>query len=206
MPKNPQRPTRALTLEAGDAFNFQEPLFRLHRTKGKYALPWDQLRRFGPLKSSRWDPHPEPPQEHESQGVSYAAVEPITCFAEVFQARRSISVSTEHSLTAWIPIRVLRLLDLTEDWALRQGASASLHAASVTTCRQWAQAIDTQLGNSIDGLYVPSTMTGRPNVVLFSRSADAFPSAPEFTRPLTHPGLKPMILHAAHSLRWPVRF
>ncbi|ABG99504.1 conserved hypothetical protein (plasmid) [Rhodococcus jostii RHA1] len=38
----------------------------------------------------------------------------------------------------------------------------------------------------LDGLYVPSPTTGRPNVVLWNPAADSFPADLEFTRPLDH--------------------
>ena len=54
------------------------------------------------------------------------------------------------------------------------------------TCRAWAAAIHDQLGDRLDGLLVPSTVTGDPVVVLLSRSVDAFPTAPSFSRNLEH--------------------
>jgi hypothetical protein len=90
------------------------------------------------------------------------------------------------TLTAWQPQRRLHLLDLSGTWLLRNTASAALLAAPRSTCRRWARAIYTTWPE-LDGLYVPSTMTGRPNIVLWKAAADSIPTMPSFSRPLTHP-------------------
>lgn len=91
--------------------------------------------------NSRWDPHPEPPADQPSHGVLYAASDVTTSLAEVFQGRRSLTLSDDRALAGWEPTRALRLLDLTGTWAVRNGASASLHAADKSTCRAWAREI-----------------------------------------------------------------
>jgi hypothetical protein len=90
------------------------------------------------------------------------------------------------ALTAWQPQRRLRLLDLSGTWLLRNTASAALLAAPRSICRRWARAIYTAWPE-LDGLYVPSTLTGRPNIVLWNAAADSIPTMPSFSRPLTHP-------------------
>jgi hypothetical protein len=66
------------------------------------------------------------------------------------------------TLTAWQPQRSLRLLDLSGMWLLRNPASAALLAAPRSICRRWARAIYTAWPE-LDGLSVPSTLTGRPH-------------------------------------------
>jgi hypothetical protein len=164
------------------------------------------MRDFGPIQNCRWDPHPEPRGSHPGVTVLYAATDPTTALAEVFQSRRSITVSGQRAIAGWSPARELRLLDLMNgSWALRNGASASLDSAPKNTCRAWARAIAATWAD-LDGLYVRSTMTGLPMVVLFAPAGDSFPGNPAFARPLDHPVLAPLITKAADDLGgWPIR-
>ena len=128
--------------------------------------------------------------------MSYTALDPVTCAAEVFQSRRTIVLSDEQELSGWLPTRPLRLLDLTEGWALRNGAANALAAADRVVCRRWAHAILTAWPD-LDGLHTRSTMTGSPMVVLFESAADSFPPAPSFQRPLDHPVVHALMDRAA---------
>ncbi|GAB2707620.1 RES family NAD+ phosphorylase [Arthrobacter bambusae] len=209
-PKNPREPRSPLTARPEDFKKFSEPLFTVYPTSGPYRRAWSATREFGPVQSCRWDPHPEPRGYHPGVSVLYAATDPTTAFAEVFQSRRSITVSGRKALAGWAPARELRLLDLMSDlmngsWALRNGASASLDSAPKSTCRAWARAI-ADTWKDLDGLYVRSTVTGVPMAVLFAPAADSYPANPSFTRPLDHPVLAPLITKAADDLGgWPIR-
>ncbi|WP_343900481.1 RES family NAD+ phosphorylase [Arthrobacter rhombi] len=204
--KNPRRPDRPLTLDVADIHRCSGPLWRIHRSVGTHRMEWNGLREFGPLPQFRWEPHPLPMQNHPGVGVSYTAANYVTAFAEVFQERRAITLTEQHVLAAWLPSRTLELLDLSGNyWALHHGASASLPGAPKSTCRNWAATIFAELGSQIDGLYVPSTVTGDPMAVLFARAATAFPPAPGFSRPLTHVSVEKLALQAADTLRWPIR-
>ncbi len=133
----------------------------------------------------RWDPHPGSRPGPHVEGVLYACTDVATALAEVFQATRVIDTRAgAPRLTAWEPIRPLRLLDLSGTWLIRNGASAALITASRSTCRHWACAIHTAWPH-LDGLAVPSTMTNRPNVVLWI--AESLPDSPSFSRNLAHP-------------------
>jgi hypothetical protein len=167
-------------------------------------MAWDGFRQHGPLLTMRWDPHPMPVGDHPGIGVAYCATDATTAFAEVFQSRRKIRVTNDQAFTAWFPARPLRLLDLTKNWATRNGASASLHAAPKPTCRAWAAAIHSQLTEAIDGILAPSTMTLEPNVVLFETARTAIPNAPHFSHVLSHPAVRIIAARAAHDLRWPL--
>ncbi|ERG64478.1 hypothetical protein L332_08445 [Agrococcus pavilionensis RW1] len=202
--KNPTRPPGPLALAPGDVRRYRDALFRIHATAGAHPSRWDELREFGPLSVMRWDPQPLPQGMHAGRGVAYTGTDVTTAFAEVFQSRRAIRLTAGRTLSGWLPSRELELLDLTGLWPVRQGASGSLHAAAKSTCRTWAAAIHDQLGERIDGLQVLSTMTSRPMVVLFGRAADAFPAAPEFSRPLAHAAVQMLAVDAADSLGWPV--
>ena len=198
--KVPRAPRAPLSQTSDDLITLTEALWRIHPTQGAHAPRWNQLRTYGPVEHMRWDPHPpvehmgwDPyppvvPSEHPDHGVLYAALDLTTALAEVFQTTRVIdtNASAPH-LTAWKPTRPLMLLDLVNSqWALRNGAAAALTAADRSVCRFWAREIHAQLP-TVDGLLVPSTMTGRPAVVLWSRASDSFPSAPGFSRPLAYP-------------------
>lgn len=202
--KNPRLPSAPLTLRPDDIRLWRDAAFRIHSTMGEHPMQWNQLRDFGPLGGMRWDPQPFPRQEHPGAGVAYVGTDVTTAFAEVFQSRRAIHLSDTQTLSGWIPTRELRLLDLTGLWPVRNGASASLHAAPRSTCRGWAREIHRQLGEQIDGLYAPSTMTLTPMVVLYGASMDAFPVAPEFSRPLSHTAVQMLALRASSMLGWPI--
>ena len=195
-PKAPRTPPEQLVREPEDIADYTGTLWRVHRTVGEHVLPWNTLRTYGPLPSMRWDPHPGPQPISAAEGVLYAAADVATGLAEVYQTTRVIDTrACAPTLTAWQPQRRLRLLDLSGTWLLRNTASAALLAAPRSICRRWARAICTTWPE-LDGLYVPSTMTGRPNIVLWNAAADSIPAMPSFSRPLTHP-LVWSITHAA---------
>ena len=186
-PKAPRTPPEELTKELGDTAEYSGTLWRLHRTAGEHVLPWNKLRTYGPLPSMRWDPHPGPDPSARAEGVLYAASDLATSLAEVYQTTRVIdTLAGAPTLTAWQPQRSLHLLDLSGTWLLRNTASAALLGAPRSVCRRWARVIYTTWPE-LDGLYVPSTMTGRPNIVLWDAAADSIPTLPSFSRPLTHP-------------------
>jgi RES domain len=186
-PKAPRTPPEQLSREPHDLADYTATLWRIHRTEGEHVLPWNTLRTYGPLPSMRWDPHPGLQPTSVTEGVLYAAADVATSVAEVYQTTRVIDTRAgAATLTAWQPQRRLRLLDLSGTWLLRNTASAALLAAPRSTCRRWARAIYTTWPE-LDGLYVPSTLTGRPNIVLWNAAADSIPTMPSFSRPLTHP-------------------
>lgn len=201
--KNPRRPPGPLTANPDDFVTYTGALWRIHRTIGRYRQRWDQMRTWGPV-DSRWDPHPDPPDDHPASAVMYSAPDVTTAFGEVFQHRRAITLSDAHALVGWTSVRPLRLLDLSDTWAVRSGASASLHAAPRGTCRSWAKDIR-HTWPELDGLHVPSTMTSRPMVVLFTPALDSFPAGPALARPLDHPDLASVIVDAADDLGWAIR-
>lgn len=186
-PKAPRTPPQRLTREPHDIVDYTKTLWRIHRTESEHILPWNALRTYGPLPSMRWEPHPGAHPSWHDEGVLYAAADVATSLAEVYQTTRVIDTRAgAPTLTAWEPRRPLRLLDLSGTWLLRNAASAALLAAPRFTCRRWARAIYTTWP-VLDGLYVPSTLTGRPNLVLWSAAADSIPEVPSFSRPLAHP-------------------
>lgn len=205
-PKNPRTPPGPLTVEAGEIIDFDAALWRIHRTAGAHPSAWNAMRTYGPLPSMRRDPQPLPVGDHPGYGVSYTATTPQTPFYEVFQDRRAITLTDSQSISAWVPTRRLRLLDLTDSrWLVRNGASASLPHTRKDTCRRWSHEIWEQLGGRIDGLMTPSTVNGAATVVLFEAAADAFPVAPGFTAPLTHWLAETWAVDVSQAAGWPIR-
>jgi RES domain len=186
-PKPPRTPPKTLTRELHDIADYTGALWQVHRTEGEHVLAGNMLRTYGPLPSMRWDPHPGPLPISGAEGVLYAAADVATSLAEVYQTTRVIDTRVgAPTLTAWQPQRRLRLLDLSGTWLLRNTASAALLAAPRSVCRRWARAIYLTRPE-LDGLYVPSTLTGHPNIVLWNAAADSIPTMPSFSRPLTQP-------------------
>ncbi len=208
--KNPRRPSVPLTLPDGTVASFGGPLWRIHAVAGRHPMAWDELRWNGPIRSNRWDPQAGPLSVRSVAGVSYTAPAYTTAFAELFQRDRAITLTAERALSGWRPSRPLDLLNLiggegNGDWAVRHGASASLPQASKDICRAWAAAIHDQLGDRLDGLLVPSTVTGDPVIVLFSRSVAAFPAAPSFSRNLEHADVLTLAARVRERLGWSIR-
>lgn len=212
--KVPRTPPHRLHLQREDIAVWTEPLWRIHQVSGPHPSAWNGLRTFGPLALSRWDPHPPPKQLHTAASsgcwnvapsVSYTASNPDTAFAEVFQDQKMITLSPDRVLSGWTPVKGLDLLDLVDsDFAIRNNAAHMLASAPRSTCRSWARSIWEQLGNSISGLLVPSTMTGGAVIVLFPLSAGSFPNAPAFSRPLDHDDVATLALTAGRRFNWPV--
>ncbi len=180
-PKRPARPAGPLTRLDGDVLVEQPALWRIHRTVGEHVLPWSAMRHWGPADTMRFDPHPPPPQVHPVVGVTYTALDVATAVTETFQQQRVIDTAGGRpKATSWRPTRPLRLLNLTDDWALRNGALHSLASGPRSTCRTWAREI-AQTWPEVDGLWSQSTLTGRTNVTLWTPAADAFPPNPDFS-------------------------
>ncbi|WP_300681587.1 RES family NAD+ phosphorylase [Nocardioides sp.] len=183
-PKRPSRPPVVLTRRAEDVIEVRPVLWRVHPTVGQHVLGWSTLRQWGPAVSARFDPHPMPTGQHPGLGVTYAATDLATSVAEVFQYDRVIdTVTGRPKATSWQPIRPLRLLDLTGEWALRNGASHSFASGPRATCRAWARAIAATWPD-LDGVSSLSTLTGRPVVALWAPAADSFPASPDFSEHL----------------------
>lgn len=201
--KVPRRPPAPLTVEDRDVRHYDGPLWRIHAIGGPHPARWDEARTHGPL-DARWDPHPDPRGDHPDHAVLYAATDTTTSFGEVFWPRRVVDLGeNQRQLTGWLPTRALRLLDLTDSWASRQGAAAALTAAPKATCRAWSRVIHAELvldGPRLDGIWAPSTITGRPVSVLFRPALDAHPTAPEISRPLSHDDLVVTVAEALDEL------
>lgn len=181
----------------------RQVLWRIHMPHGEHPLRWDQLRTFGPLPTARFDPWPAPGADHRrdavTRGVGYFGLDVPTCLAEVFQANRHISTTRGRpQLSAFEPVRELRLLDLRGSWPITIGASHALNSGPRSRCRKWAQALRS-VHPRCDG-FAYTGMAGRDCVVLFVPPGDVFPRTPAFTKPLADPGLASRIADAADQI------
>ncbi|WP_382310318.1 RES family NAD+ phosphorylase [Herbiconiux sp. UC225_62] len=200
-------PPVALAVDPGvDFVSHTGVLWRINRISGEHALPWDELRYYGPVRGMRFDPHPRPPGIHD-RGIMYAAGDFATAFAEVFQASRVITRSPDAELIGWQPVRALSLLDLTGTFLSRNGASVALTTGPKRYTQDWAHLIDSTLGDAIDGIRYISAMTGRTAVGLFegSKHDPSFPLRAGFQQVLSSPSLGRIIARAATDLGFGVR-
>lgn len=196
-----QRPPAPLPeLTSDDIRGHEGRLWRIMRTSGPHALPWNQPRAWGPVQHSRWDPHHDPASPQPTRSVLYTATDVRTTVAEVFQSDRFLDVHTDDPfLIGFTPTRPLQLLDLTSTWLLRAGSTTSQSTAPRRACRAWAQQIRTAYPD-LDGLWVPSTMTSTPVVVLYAPSVAALPATPEFSRPLAAGDTRIVVRRAAREI------
>ncbi|MDX6255150.1 MAG: hypothetical protein QOJ11_1484 [Frankiales bacterium] len=206
-PKLPPAPAANILREIGTrdddvlAVASHTVLWRIHATAGEHVVPWNELRHFGPLPGSRFDPH-EPPPHEQRAGVVYLAVDIATCVAEVYQATRTVNRQDRSPyLTGLRLTRTVRLLDLHGTWPTRAGASQALNSTGRrdVTCG-WARSIH-QAFPVLDGLWHPSSMNaGLPCVTLFETAQDALPDEAEVSLPLSHPSLADALAKVADNL------
>lgn len=204
-PKNPVRPPGPLSIDPQDISVVDgAELFRITFASSPFALAWGRLRSWGPVAKCRWDPHPQPPGDHPGEGVLYTAGDLMTCVAEVFADTRIIDTRCDTPvLQIWQATRAMRLLNLSGQWALRNGASAALDSAPRSTCRAWARAVREQAPD-LDGLAVRSTMTGRGMTVLFAPAASSIPPRPRDSVPLTDSTIYALLVSLAPRIGYTV--
>lgn len=173
-------------------------LWRLHAPQHlDHPMRWDQLRTFGPLGTSRFDPWLPPPKERAPEGVAYFGRDVPTCLAEVFQETRHVNTSRQGlQLTAFVPTRPLGLLDLRGRWPIQIGASHLLNSGPRRRCRVWAHALRGAYPQA-DGL-VFTGMAGRDCVTLYAPGV--FPEVPDFSRPLNDPALAARVADACTQI------
>jgi len=179
-------------------------IWRIYFKGGDYPTKWNTFRAFGPV-DGRFDHHLIP-KRTQSRKILYGSARGLTCFAEVFQKSRVIDrVLREPWLTAFTLSRDLVLLDLTDNWPTRAGASTAINSGSRKRAQRWSQAIYAAYP-SIDGLWYCSSMDGhRPALALYERATSGLPRTPLFHRALSDPALETMIENAAREFNYIVR-
>lgn len=174
-------------------------LWKAHKTRSPYAVPWNRLRTWGPIPGARWDPHPEPEGEKAPLGVAYFGEDIQTCLAEVYQLTRFVDVNYEDPyITGFETARDVSLADLTGRWLIKAGASASAALNEKARTRAWARALH-EAWPDLDGIVAPSAMVGGSRVVVLWTDK-AMPTAPGFSAPLNSPALAHDISRAAAGI------
>ena len=176
-------------------------LHRIYKRGGEYPTLWNTFRQFGPL--SRFDHHLA--NEHDEpflqdRGILYAASDVPTAIAEFFQRnRRRINRFRHRPWLASFTLPVeLQLLDLTDTFCVRVGASMKLMSGPFSHAQRWSQGFYDAYP-AIRGLYYASSLTNRPAIALYERANnnDMFPSNTRLHRALADPVLhKPLIIVA----------
>lgn len=162
---------------------------RIYHRGGAHPSLWNAFRCFGPT-GARFDHHELAeaggPCE-QSRGIVYLARDVPTALAEVFQRTRAVDRTHERPwLVALTFACELSLLDLTDTFCVRAGASMKLVSGPTVHARNWSRGFyDCYPG--IHGLYYPSSLTNRPVIALYERAAELgpFPRAPRFHRALS---------------------
>lgn len=168
-------------------------LFRVYWRGGAYSTHWNAFRHYGPL--SRFDHHLPDGQGDpvlQSRGILYAATDIATAVAECFERnrRRVNRFRRQPWLVAFALQGEVRLLDITDTFPVRAGASSKLAAGPYSHAQNWSRGFYDSYP-AIQGVYYRSSLTGRPAIALYERaqSAGAFPRAPKFHRALGDPAL-----------------
>ena len=176
--------------------------WRVYFQGGSYPVEWNEFRYFGPVATSRFDPH-LPHSQDQERGILYASSLIVTCFAEAFQEGRFIDTRrNEPYLASFDSVRSLKLLDLTGAWPTQAGASMKLTSGSRLQAQKWARAIYDAYPD-LEGLWYPSSMYGnRPAVALFERAESALPEHPSTNRTLADGSLTSRVGRIAHRLKY----
>ena len=177
---------------------------RVYRRGGEHPARWDALRFHGPT-AARFDHHlPDDSAvaQLQNRGILYLAGDVPTCLAEVYQHNREVDPIDRHPwLVSFRLSAALTVLDLTETFAIRAGASMKLMSGPKPQARNWARGFYEAYSN-IDGLYFLSSMTNRPVAALFERALQKrpFPATPLFHRSLGDPLLHIPIQEACKDI------
>lgn len=184
-------------------------LYRVYSRGGAHPTSWNTFRDYGPVRS-RFDYH-EPDAAGlpalQERSILYAALDIPTAFAEVFQhGGRAID---RRDREPWIAVfdigEPLDLLDLTDTFAVRAGASMKLMTDSVLVSRRWARAFHATWPTLL-GIRYRSSLTGRICVALNERATETIASSSTLRlhRALADPTFLPVIKAAATEIGYDV--
>jgi hypothetical protein len=177
-------------------------LFRVYFRGGDRPGTWNGFHYFGPVPSGRFDHHLGRPHV-QSRGILYVAWHPRTCLAEVFQAKRRIDLRSRSPLLVGFELtRRLLLLDLTNLWPTRAGASTAISSGPRIRAQAWSRAIY-EAYPSIDGILYGSSMDANARcAALFERAVAGLPGSPRQHRALSDPLLRALVQRAALQLNY----
>jgi hypothetical protein len=183
-------------------------LWRIYQTAGKHPQAWNTFRAVGPLPGRRFDHHLlHPAASSASRAILYAAADPTTAVAEVFQEHRVVDrTSLSPALAAFMRRQRLVLLDVspTSMWSIQAGAAAAMQFGDTDLCQQWSRAAY-EAYPDIHGLAYLSTMTGRRAYALYERAQPLLSANPIMRRRLAANSLVDLLKSIAHDLgNWPI--
>lgn len=205
MPKFPEPPTPAELAAIGADIQVLPAgtrIWRVYFQAGAHPTTWGQFRAWGPT-DARFD-HQVPPPSVQTREILYGAVGPtaaITAIAEVFQASRVVERARRApTWAAFDCTRDLRVLDLTDTWPTRAGASMAITSGQRARARRWSQAIYTVFPD-VDGLLYGSSMNANQLcVALYERALGAMPARPVFHRLLSDPAVLTLLKNACAAV------
>jgi hypothetical protein len=199
MPKLPEPPALLTLPPLTRTFAAATVLWRIYVAGGTHPAAWNGFRFFGPTQA-RFDHHDDPPRV-QARGILYAARNPTTCLAEVFQTTRVIERVPKTPWLVGFPLqRDVVLLDLTGDWPTQAGASMAINSGPRPRARRWSKLIYATYPDTDGLLYASSMHANEPAVALYEGAQDALPSAPVFSRALADPALLRRLSRAATHL------
>ena len=178
-------------------------LHRIYERGGRYPTLWNAFRQVGPV--SRFDHHVRRGDErptYQDRGILYAAADMPTAFAEYFQRNRRINRALHQPwLVSFALSGELRLLNLTDTFCVRIGASAKLVSGPFLHAQNWSRGFY-EAYPEIQGLYYRSSLTNRPTVALYERAnrLGVFPSNPLLHRALADPTLHNALLAVGEEI------
>jgi hypothetical protein len=181
-----------------------ELLVRLYYRGGSYPTLWNSFRAYGPLSTSRFDHH-LPPARIQNRQILYAATLGVTATAEFFQQTRIIDRKTRE---LWLVIfrvtRDIELLDLTDSWPTKAGASMAINSGPRIRAQSWSRDIYDAYP-AIEGLWYSSSMySNKPAVTLYERAASALPPNPDFNRALSDQTLTALLKNASSEINYSI--
>lgn len=177
MAKLPQEPDLDRLLAIKPSIKILDPnqvFHRIYKRGSDFPTSWNTFRYFGPL--SRFDHQLVNEQQRpvlQTRGILYAASDIPTAFAESFQYnRRHVNRNRDQPWLASFRFdSALQLLDLTDTFVVRAGASMKLTSGPFTYSQNWARGFY-EAYPSIQGIYYFSSLTNRPTIALFERADD----------------------------------
>ncbi len=177
-------------------------LWRVYFRGGRHPTRWNEFRHVGPL-DARFDHHEGDEPRNQSRSVFYAAHNPVTCLAEVFQKTRTIHRSERDGWIVGFPLAEdIEVLNLMGRFATKTGASMGLMTGARSVSRNWARGFYDVYPNLL-GIQYPSSMhANAPALVLNDRAEriDTIAHQPSFHRALADPAILTILKNAACEL------
>ena len=145
--------------------------WRVYRAGGEHPSRWNELRRYGPTASGRFDHQEPPPHEDPARAIVYVARDATAALAEAFQDTRTIDRRRQGPwLVAFELTADVAVLDLTRLWPTRAGASQAIATGRRVTAQAWSRAIYRAYPD-VAALAYRSSMAGSSiNLALYERA------------------------------------